>query len=52
MIFDRDGRVVFRQEDLDYQRFVDTVHKKLRETLGGLLPGAASPFTGVANAKS
>jgi thiol-disulfide isomerase/thioredoxin len=41
MIFDRNGRVVFRQEGLDYERFVDTLDKKLRETLSGL-PQAAS----------
>jgi thiol-disulfide isomerase/thioredoxin len=41
LIFDRNGRVVFRQEGLDYERFVDTLDKKLRETLSGL-PEAAS----------
>jgi hypothetical protein len=41
LIFDRNGRVVFRQEGLDYERFVDTLDKKLRETLSGL-PQAAS----------
>jgi thiol-disulfide isomerase/thioredoxin len=41
VIFDRNGRVVFRQEGLDYEKFVDTLNKKLRETLSGL-PQAAS----------
>jgi predicted TIM-barrel enzyme len=41
LIFDRSGRVVFRQEGLDFARFVDTVDKKVRETLTGL-PQAAS----------
>jgi thiol-disulfide isomerase/thioredoxin len=41
MIFDRGGRVVFRQEGLDFERFVDSVDKKVRETLAGL-PQAAS----------
>jgi thiol-disulfide isomerase/thioredoxin len=41
LIFDRNGRVVFRLEGLDFERFVETVDKKLRETLSGL-PQAAS----------
>ena len=41
VIFDRNGRVVFRQEGLDLERFVETLDKKLRETLSGL-PQAAS----------
>jgi thiol-disulfide isomerase/thioredoxin len=41
VIFDRNGRVVFRQEGLDYEKFVDTLNKKLRETLSGL-PQSAS----------
>jgi thioredoxin-related protein len=41
MIFDRSGRVVFRQEGFVYQTFVDTLDKKVREALSGL-PQAAS----------
>jgi thiol-disulfide isomerase/thioredoxin len=41
VIFDRNGRVVLRLEGLDYEKFVDTLYKKLRETLSGL-PQAAS----------
>jgi thiol-disulfide isomerase/thioredoxin len=41
VIFDRNGRVVFRQEGLDYATFVDTLDKKVREALSGL-PQAAS----------
>jgi thiol-disulfide isomerase/thioredoxin len=41
VIFDRNGRVVFRLEGLDFERFVETLDKKLRETLSGL-PQAAS----------
>jgi hypothetical protein len=41
VIFDRNGRVVFRLEGLDYERFVETLDKKLRETLSAP-PQAAS----------
>ncbi|MGA2609316.1 MAG: redoxin domain-containing protein [Terriglobia bacterium] len=41
LIFDRNGRVVFRLEGLDFERFVEILDKKLRETLSGL-PQAAS----------
>ena len=41
LIFDRNGRVVFRQEGLDPQRFVDTLDKKVREALSAL-PQTAS----------
>jgi thiol-disulfide isomerase/thioredoxin len=41
VIFDRSGRMVFRQEGLDYQRFVDTLNKTVREALSGP-PQAAS----------
>jgi thioredoxin-related protein len=41
LIFDRNGRVVFRQEGLTYETFVETVDKKVREALSGL-PQAAS----------
>jgi thiol-disulfide isomerase/thioredoxin len=41
LIFDRNGRVVFRLEGLDLERFVETLNKKVRETLSGL-PQAAS----------
>jgi len=34
MIFDRGGRVVFRQEGLSVATFVDTVEKKIRTALG------------------
>ena len=35
VIFDRSGHMVYRQEGLDYQNFVDTLDKKVREALGG-----------------
>jgi len=41
LIFDRNGRVVFRQEGLDLERFVETLDKKVREALSAL-PQAAS----------
>jgi thiol-disulfide isomerase/thioredoxin len=41
LIFDRNGRVVFRLEGLAYETFVETVDKKVREALSGL-PQAAS----------
>ena len=41
LIFDRNGRVVYRQEGLDPQRFVDTLDKKVREALSAL-PQTAS----------
>jgi thiol-disulfide isomerase/thioredoxin len=41
VIFDRNGRVVFRLEGLDYERFVDALNKKVREILSAL-PQAAS----------
>jgi thiol-disulfide isomerase/thioredoxin len=34
LIFDRSGRMVFRQEGLIYSSFVETVEKKVREALG------------------
>jgi thiol-disulfide isomerase/thioredoxin len=34
VIFDRNGHVVFRQEGLDPSSFVETLDKKVRETLG------------------
>jgi thiol-disulfide isomerase/thioredoxin/predicted negative regulator of RcsB-dependent stress response len=34
MIFDRSGRVVFRQEGLDFSSFVETLDKKVQEALG------------------
>jgi len=34
MIFDRNGRVVFRQEGLTVSSFVETVEKKVRGALG------------------
>jgi len=34
LIFDRSGRMVFRQEGLVYSSFVETVEKKVREALG------------------
>ena len=41
LIFDRNGRVVFREEGLDFERFVETLDKKVREALSAL-PQAAS----------
>ena len=41
VIFDRKGRVVFRQEGLVLSSFVETLDKKVREALSGL-PQAAS----------
>ena len=41
VIFDRNGRVVFRKEGVDFDTFVETLDKKLRETLSAL-PQAAS----------
>jgi thiol-disulfide isomerase/thioredoxin len=41
VIFDRSGRVVFRQEGLALSSFVETLDKKVREALRGL-PQAAS----------
>jgi thiol-disulfide isomerase/thioredoxin/predicted negative regulator of RcsB-dependent stress response len=41
VIFDRSGRVVFRQEGLVLSSFVETLDKKVREALSGL-PQAAS----------
>jgi len=41
VIFDRQGRVVFRQDGVDPGSFVDEVSRHLRETLGGPSPGSA-----------
>jgi thiol-disulfide isomerase/thioredoxin len=41
LIFDRNERVVFRLEGLDFARFVETLDKKLRETLSALPQAAA-----------
>lgn len=40
MIFDRNGRVVFRQEGLSFQGFVETLQKKVREALQQPTPAA------------
>jgi thioredoxin-related protein len=34
VIFDRTGRVVFRLEGLDFDSFVQTLEKRIREVLG------------------
>lgn len=42
VIFDRSGRVIFRQEGMDPVGFVDTVEKKLREALEQAAPAATA----------
>jgi thiol-disulfide isomerase/thioredoxin/Flp pilus assembly protein TadD len=41
MIFDRRGRVVYRQEGVDFSSFVETIEKKVREALHEPAPASA-----------